>query len=293
VYTLDESTKQCIAFNVARATESLGAAGAPVIDTAPMNGNSHQLGTARMGDDPATSVVDRWGMTHDVANLGIVDGSVFVTAGAVNPTSTICALALRAVDHLIERRADVDPPSRARSFAIPAAPTVVPPSEQPVPLTTRPRLTPDERQRLDALADVLVPGDARMPSASDAGIAGDLVDWVLDVRPDLAVPLRRALAEPVDDPAFDGRLRSGDPGSALASAASPAARLDALRRTERAVYYDLVLSVVAGYYHTPIVRDLIGYPGREAHPVTGLDFPEYVSEGLLDFMLESAPSDIR
>ena len=57
-------------------------------------GNSHHLGTARMGDDPATSVVDRWCMTHDVPNLGIVDGSVFVTAGAVNPTSTIGALAL-------------------------------------------------------------------------------------------------------------------------------------------------------------------------------------------------------
>ena len=37
-----------------------------------------------------TSVVDPWGMAHDVANLGIVDGSVFVTAGAANPTSTIC-----------------------------------------------------------------------------------------------------------------------------------------------------------------------------------------------------------
>ena len=126
-----------------------------------------------------------------------------------------------------------------------------------------------------------------MPSATEAGIGGALVDWVLDVRPDLGRSLRRALAEPVDD--FDGRLRSGDPGSALASAASPAARrLDALRRGERAVYYDLVLTVVAGYYHSTVVRELIGYPGQQARPVTGLDFPEYVSEGLLDFMLERA-----
>ena len=74
--------------------------------------NSHLLGTARMGDDRATSVVDRWGMTHDVPNLGIIDGSVFVTVGAVNPTSTICALASRVVDHSLARRAEV-PAARA------------------------------------------------------------------------------------------------------------------------------------------------------------------------------------
>ena len=50
----------------------------------------HLLGTARMGTDPATSVVDPWGKAHDVDNLYVVDGSVFVTAGGVNPTNTIC-----------------------------------------------------------------------------------------------------------------------------------------------------------------------------------------------------------
>ena len=61
----------------------------------------HLLGTARMGDDPATSVLDEWNRSHDVANLYVVDGSCFVTSGGVNPTSTICALALRAADHLV------------------------------------------------------------------------------------------------------------------------------------------------------------------------------------------------
>ena len=56
-------------------------------------------------DDPATSVVDRWGKAHDVDNLYVVDGSVFVTAGGVNPTNTICALALLFADRLVERRA--------------------------------------------------------------------------------------------------------------------------------------------------------------------------------------------
>jgi choline dehydrogenase-like flavoprotein len=54
-----------------------------------------------MGDDPSRSVVDRWGRAHDVPNLFIVDGSVFTTSAAVNPTSTIQALALRTADFLI------------------------------------------------------------------------------------------------------------------------------------------------------------------------------------------------
>ena len=64
----------------------------------------HLLGTARMGTDPATSVCDPWGRTHDVPNLFVVDGSLFVTAGGLNPTSTICALALRTAEHIATPR---------------------------------------------------------------------------------------------------------------------------------------------------------------------------------------------
>ena len=60
----------------------------------------HLMGTARMGEDPAESVVDRWGQAHDADNLFIVDGSVFVTSAAVNPTPTIQALALRTADYI-------------------------------------------------------------------------------------------------------------------------------------------------------------------------------------------------
>jgi choline dehydrogenase-like flavoprotein len=65
----------------------------------------HLLGTARMGTDPATSVVDQWGRAHDVPNLYVVDGSTFVTSAGLNPTATICAFALRCVDRLIDQRA--------------------------------------------------------------------------------------------------------------------------------------------------------------------------------------------
>ena len=63
----------------------------------------HLLGTCRMGDDPHDSVVDRWGRAHDVPNLFIVDGSLFVTSAAVNPTTTIQALALRTADYIKRR----------------------------------------------------------------------------------------------------------------------------------------------------------------------------------------------
>jgi choline dehydrogenase-like flavoprotein len=57
---------------------------------------AHIMGTARMGDDPATSVVDAHGAMHDLDNVFVTDGSVFVSSGGFNPTLTIMALALRA-----------------------------------------------------------------------------------------------------------------------------------------------------------------------------------------------------
>jgi choline dehydrogenase-like flavoprotein len=66
----------------------------------------HMLGTARCGDDPGTSVVDQYGRSHDVPNLFVMDGSVFVTSSSVNPTPTIVAFAARAVEHLMETAHD-------------------------------------------------------------------------------------------------------------------------------------------------------------------------------------------
>ena len=53
-----------------------------------------------MGLDPDNSVVNEWGQSHNVKNLFIIDGSVFVTSGAVNPTTTIQALALYISDQI-------------------------------------------------------------------------------------------------------------------------------------------------------------------------------------------------
>jgi choline dehydrogenase-like flavoprotein len=67
----------------------------------------HLMGTARMGDDPERSVVDSNGQSHDIDNLFIVDGSVFVTGGAVNPTPTLQAIALRTADYITNDRQDL------------------------------------------------------------------------------------------------------------------------------------------------------------------------------------------
>jgi choline dehydrogenase-like flavoprotein len=65
---------------------------------------AHLVGAARMGTDPQTSVVDRFGRTHDIANLFVCDGSIFPTQGSANPGLTIQALAARTADYLISQR---------------------------------------------------------------------------------------------------------------------------------------------------------------------------------------------
>ena len=61
----------------------------------------HTMGGCRMGNDPKTSVVDRFHRAHDVPNLFVVDGSNFVTSARNHPTCTISALAYRAADHIV------------------------------------------------------------------------------------------------------------------------------------------------------------------------------------------------
>jgi choline dehydrogenase-like flavoprotein len=92
-------------FFLDRSLEILDAAGAGRIWSEPVQEQStgaHLLGTCRMGDDPAESVVDRDHRAHDVPNLFICDGSSLVTSGRGQPTMTIQALAFRASDRIAE-----------------------------------------------------------------------------------------------------------------------------------------------------------------------------------------------
>jgi choline dehydrogenase-like flavoprotein len=101
-YRIDAHARANLAWQLERAREAHEAAGA--YDTLVTDWSEwgwHLLGTCRMGDDPRNSVVDRWGRAHDVPNLYVLDGSVFVTSGPQPPTATICANALRCTEHLI------------------------------------------------------------------------------------------------------------------------------------------------------------------------------------------------
>jgi choline dehydrogenase-like flavoprotein len=82
---------------IRRLTRALRRCGYPLIFThqLPIAATSHQCGTARMGTDPATSVIDERCRAHDHENLWIVDASVFPSAAAVNPALTVAANALR------------------------------------------------------------------------------------------------------------------------------------------------------------------------------------------------------
>lgn len=108
-YIISENTQAMMEHGIARASEILTAAGAKNISASRtmLNYPGHLLGTARMGADPSASVVNEWGRCHDVKNLFIVDGSIWVTSGGVNPTSTIQALALYIADCIKKRLANL------------------------------------------------------------------------------------------------------------------------------------------------------------------------------------------
>jgi choline dehydrogenase-like flavoprotein len=95
---------KCMEFFRQKSIEILEAAGAKKVWAPPVNdsrGGAHNRGTCRMGNDPATSVVNKFHRAHDVPNLFVVDGSNLVTGGRNHPTMTIQALAFRAAEHII------------------------------------------------------------------------------------------------------------------------------------------------------------------------------------------------
>jgi len=67
-----------------------------------VSGGQHQAGTCRMGNDPKTSVTNRYGQIHDVPNVFVADGSLHVTNGGFNPALTIMALAYHGSDYMVK-----------------------------------------------------------------------------------------------------------------------------------------------------------------------------------------------
>jgi len=105
-YKFGENEKRMVEDMVDTAKEMFETAGFKILQVnrrVLMEGSSiHELGTARMGSDPKTSVLNQFQQSHDVKNLFVVDGSSHVSAGCQNPTWTIMALCWRSCDYLAD-----------------------------------------------------------------------------------------------------------------------------------------------------------------------------------------------
>jgi choline dehydrogenase-like flavoprotein len=104
-FSLHDNDKKLIDFGKQKVMDIMWAAGAE--EVVQESRYAHLIGGARMGNDPATSVVDGFGRTHDIPNLFICDGSVFPTQGSANPGLTIQAFAARTADYIISQGASI------------------------------------------------------------------------------------------------------------------------------------------------------------------------------------------
>ena len=251
-YTASENSRRLLDFHVERARESLLEAGARERRHADADAQ-RRLAPARHGAHgrptrrPRSST--RWGRAHDVDNLYVVDGSVFVTAGGVNPTNTIS----RARPAL--RR----PPGRAPRPPAGAGVTAGP-------------LAPHLRARLAQIADGLIPGTEAMPAPGSLDIGGRQ----LDARARVASRPRRrrsgARSRPPatsDDPiAWVERLATSDPPAHEAL---------------------VTVVVAGYYLHPEVqAAPRLPGPGRR-EVVRVDDYPDYVHEGQLERVLERGP----
>ena len=127
--------------------------------------------------------------------------------------------------------------------------------------------TDRERQRLAALADVLIPaGDVHL-SASEADVAGTGLDQVLSTCPELATGLRETLV----------KAGNGDAEIAVAN----------LRANDPAAFGVLAEFAAAAYFLHPAVREAIGYAGQTPRPID--PNPDYLENGLLASVIRRGP----
>ena len=108
-----ENERRIAEFSQAKMEQWYREAGAIQIVKAPTGGTmgaaTHAYGGTRMGDNADTNVVNRWGMSHEVPNVGVLGASVMGTSGARNPTHTVQALAWRTAEHLVKNWKSIAP----------------------------------------------------------------------------------------------------------------------------------------------------------------------------------------
>lgn len=145
-----------------------------------------------------------------------------------------------------------------------------PPVEEPVPgAAVTSLLSAPLLRRLAQISDELIPEGDGMPSASEAGVAGPQLVLVMEARPDLLGPLRRALS--------------------VTHGGSAVELLAFLQASDPEGHEALVLTVLGGYYLAKQVTDRLGYPGQQPAPLHADIYPPYVDEGLLDRVVDRGP----
>lgn len=104
-YKISQNSKKILKNGVSKAIKLLRVAGANQINAfAPVrNTGWHLMGTTKMGNKKNTSVVNKFGQTHDLKNLFVVDSSIFVTSSSVNSASTLQALSLMIADNIVKK----------------------------------------------------------------------------------------------------------------------------------------------------------------------------------------------
>lgn len=130
-------------------------------------------------------------------------------------------------------------------------------------------LTADQRATFRGIADVLISATQTMPSASQIGVDGPIIDRLLDQRPDLKERFLRGLQ------ACAGQ----DPNQAARG----------LNVTDPTALAAIGLLASAAYYMDAEVRRLIGYPGQSARPFDALATPEYRINGQLQRVIDRGP----
>jgi hypothetical protein len=131
-------------------------------------------------------------------------------------------------------------------------------------------IDPTVRATFASIADVLIPNAEGMPSASEVNVQGEILERILALRPDLREDFMRGVSKVA--------------GRDASEAAND------LNRTDAAALSAIGLVAAAGYYMTPRVRELIGYPGQQSRPEANPDaVPEYVANGMLQQVIDRGP----
>lgn len=127
----------------------------------------------------------------------------------------------------------------------------------------------DARARLAALADALIPAGDGMPSASEAGVAGEWLDAILTAEPGFGPPLAAVLEQ--------------------ADVGDPAGELRRIETTDPAGHGTLTTVVAGAYFLNPEIAAKVGYPGRRAIPVDAIETADWLEDGLLDSVRSRGP----